>query len=236
MTKFFRICKAGALGLDGVAAKSLFYRDVAKYFRLERKKFVSRVRHIECVGRLELAQTTEGERYYLRLLLNHVRGPEGYDDLLCYNGIRYQTFRDSANARGLLEGDDHVIQCLDKAAVSATGAQLRELFCIILVHTPPSQPAALWERFAINLSDDCMWRIASLEMNTGLPTQAEVENYALFEMEKYLGEMGKSLDEVGLPQVNEIMLAETLRICNGPELAAIAAREDSLAAYIGSYH
>ena len=45
---------------------------------------------------------SEGERYYLRILLCHIRGPTSFIDLRTYNGVVY---KDAATARGLLEDD-----------------------------------------------------------------------------------------------------------------------------------
>lgn len=38
----------------------------------------------------------EGEKFYLRVLLNHVKGPTGFDDLRTVNEITYQTFKEAA--------------------------------------------------------------------------------------------------------------------------------------------
>ncbi|XP_075096268.1 uncharacterized protein LOC107806316 [Nicotiana tabacum] len=51
----------------------------------------------------QTANPREGERYYLRLLLNHVRGPLSFKDLLTVNGRECETFKEAAKERGLLE-------------------------------------------------------------------------------------------------------------------------------------
>ena len=80
------------------------------------------------------ANPREGEeRYYLRLLLNHVRGSTSFS-LLIVNGKRVQTFKDLAKERGLLESDESVTKCLDEAASFEMSYVFRRLFATILVY------------------------------------------------------------------------------------------------------
>ncbi|XP_057746430.1 uncharacterized protein LOC130965687 [Arachis stenosperma] len=46
-----------------------------------------------------------GEIYYLRLLLNFVRGPTSYEQIRTIDGVIYSTFRDACYAYGLLADD-----------------------------------------------------------------------------------------------------------------------------------
>ena len=41
------------------------------------------------IGRIYTVSPMEGEKFYLRVLLNHVKGPTGFDDLLTFIGITY---------------------------------------------------------------------------------------------------------------------------------------------------
>jgi hypothetical protein len=52
-----------------------------------------------------LCNPSEGERFYLRLLLLHVKGACGYQDLLTFNGTVFNSFKEAAKARSLLEDD-----------------------------------------------------------------------------------------------------------------------------------
>ena len=45
-----------------------------------------------------------GERYYLRILLQIVRGAICYEDLSSVNGALHSTFKEACLARGLLDG------------------------------------------------------------------------------------------------------------------------------------
>ena len=48
------------------------------------------------VGRIYTVSPFDGEKFNLRVLLNHVKGPTRFDDLLTVNGITYPTFKQAA--------------------------------------------------------------------------------------------------------------------------------------------
>ncbi|XP_020262692.1 uncharacterized protein LOC109838679 [Asparagus officinalis] len=58
------------------------------------------------VGRLVYAHPSSGERFYLRLLLNVVRGPTSYADIKNKDGIQYETFKETCVALRLLDDDN----------------------------------------------------------------------------------------------------------------------------------
>nr|XP_016469741.1 PREDICTED: uncharacterized protein LOC107792071 isoform X3 [Nicotiana tabacum]XP_016469742.1 PREDICTED: uncharacterized protein LOC107792071 isoform X3 [Nicotiana tabacum] len=62
------------------------------------------------IGRVVTCHPTEGERYYLRLLLMNVRGPKSYEDLRTVNEVRCSTFRESTEKRGLLYCNNSLIE------------------------------------------------------------------------------------------------------------------------------
>ncbi|XP_077237222.1 uncharacterized protein LOC143878892 [Tasmannia lanceolata] len=84
------------------------------------------------IGRLYFAHPSSGERYYLRMLLNIVRGSLNYEDILTINGILYPDFKSACSALGLLEDDSEWHEALEEASVWATSHQLRHLFASIL--------------------------------------------------------------------------------------------------------
>ncbi|XP_057247377.1 uncharacterized protein LOC125492930 [Beta vulgaris subsp. vulgaris] len=55
------------------------------------------------IGRVIYANPVEGERYYLRLLLTHIRGPQSFEDLLIVNTTKCSTFREAAYRRDFLK-------------------------------------------------------------------------------------------------------------------------------------
>ncbi|XP_071916209.1 uncharacterized protein [Coffea arabica] len=99
LTEFFEMNKANS------KAENLkcFYRDFPEHFVWSTKfKIWNKRKRKKIIGRLVTVSPKEGERYYLRLLLNHVRAPTSFDDLLTVNGQKMNCFRQAALNLGLL--------------------------------------------------------------------------------------------------------------------------------------
>ncbi|CAF1773852.1 unnamed protein product [Brassica oleracea var. botrytis] len=88
----------------------------------------------QSIGRLYNVHPSSGELYYLRLLINHLKGPTSFEDILTVNGIEYKKFHESCVARGLLDIDEEWHDAMTEAATWATSQQLQELFVMLLVH------------------------------------------------------------------------------------------------------
>ncbi|GAA0183206.1 hypothetical protein LIER_30666 [Lithospermum erythrorhizon] len=69
------------------------------------------------IGRLCTVNPVEGERYYLRLLLNNVHAPTSYDFLLLVDGVQCETFQMAAYLRGLLQQDGDIDKTMEEASV-----------------------------------------------------------------------------------------------------------------------
>jgi hypothetical protein len=63
-------------------AHSFLYREFPEYYRWDRlkKEWLRRKQRTQ-IGRIVYVCPAEEERYYLRVLLNHVRGATSFDDL-----------------------------------------------------------------------------------------------------------------------------------------------------------
>jgi hypothetical protein len=61
---------------------SFLYREFPEYYRWDRseKEWLQRKQRMQ-IGGMVYAYPTEGEMYYLLILLNHVRGATSFDDL-----------------------------------------------------------------------------------------------------------------------------------------------------------
>lgn len=53
-----------------------------------------------------------GESFYLRTLLNYVKGPMSFDDIKTVEGVKYNTFKESCFVLGLLNDDKEFIDVL----------------------------------------------------------------------------------------------------------------------------
>ena len=92
--------------------------------------------HGNIIGCVYSVHPGEGERYYLRMLFNHVRCTCYQDIRTLPDGTVCTTFKEACRRRGLLddlESDD----CLTEAATCAMPAQLRQLFITILCLMSP---------------------------------------------------------------------------------------------------
>nr|XP_016507198.1 PREDICTED: uncharacterized protein LOC107824907 [Nicotiana tabacum] len=125
---------------------NLLYKEFPEYFVWSSSdKFWARRQKRCAVGRIVTCHPIEGERYYLRLLLMHVRGWTSYKDLLTVNGEPCSTFRESLDKRGLLHCDNNLIECMSEAASYQMPYSLRRLFATLLVYCGPVNPRKLWE-------------------------------------------------------------------------------------------
>ena len=100
------------------------------------------------------ANPAEGERFFLRVLLNHVSGSKSFEDLKTVDGVLCDTFREAAERRGLIEADNTLDECLTESEQFAMPASLRRLFATILVFCEPSDVRRLWDRHLEAMSDD----------------------------------------------------------------------------------
>jgi len=73
------------------------------------------------IGRMYYAHSTLGERYYLRMLLNCVKGATSYEHLQIVDDTKHDTFKDACIAMGLLADDNEWHQALQEAGVWALG-------------------------------------------------------------------------------------------------------------------
>jgi hypothetical protein len=85
------------------------------------------------IGRIHFVPSRCGEIFYLRTLLNYVKGPTSYEDIKTVGDVKYKTFKEACFALGLLEDDKEFIDALNQAAQWGTANFLRNLFVALLV-------------------------------------------------------------------------------------------------------
>ncbi|KAG7985545.1 hypothetical protein I3843_03G030800 [Carya illinoinensis] len=135
--------------------RKLLYKEFPEFYVWSQQYKMWTIRKKQVViGRIVTANPFEGERYYLRMLLNHIRGPLSFDYLKTVNGILAPTFREAATMYGLLQRDDSLEECLYEASLYQMPFSLRRLFATILVYCNPTNPRDLWERFEQDMSAD----------------------------------------------------------------------------------
>ncbi|PWZ34044.1 UDP-arabinopyranose mutase 3 [Zea mays] len=144
------------------------------------------------VGRIVSAHPAEGERYYLRVLLNHVPGATSSVDLRTVDGVTLPTFREAAERRGLLESDNTLDDCLTERALFQMPSSLRRLFATILVYCEPSDVAVLWQKHKDSMSEDYQHKSQN---------KTHVEQMVLIDIRNMLQSMGKDIKTFPLPPI-----------------------------------
>ncbi|CAI2202024.1 7421_t:CDS:1, partial [Funneliformis geosporum] len=110
------------------------------------------------IGRLYIVQPSEGERYYLRILLNYIKGATSFNNLNTINEYICKTFKEACIHLDLLQNDNEWDICLYEASRINTGQQLRHLFAIILLYCQPISPERLWNKYKSELCKDILYQ------------------------------------------------------------------------------
>ncbi|GKC44699.1 ATP-dependent DNA helicase PIF1 [Tanacetum coccineum] len=108
----------------------------------------------KCIGRIVYLSPDSGERYYLRMLLNVVRGPRYFEELMTVNKKIYATFKATCFAYGLLNDDKEWTHAIAEA----------------------NRPLQLWEENWATLSEDILHKKEFQDiprLNPGLLTNLE---------------------------------------------------------------
>ncbi|KAH0633393.1 hypothetical protein KY284_036179 [Solanum tuberosum] len=214
LTEYFRMC------LNDTDARNYLYREFPKHYvwNSQSKVWTKRKSH-SVIGRINVgkyytliggiyelnskltrmieitANPREGEMYYDRLLLNHVRGPTSFEDLLTINGIHCHTFKEAAKEKGLLESDDSISECLREAVIFKMPVALRMLFATNLVHCNPTDVRRLWDTYYNDMSNDFQ-RIHAKSPEAKLQSTLKSVN-------AYLESMGQSDAKFDMPQIQQ---------------------------------
>ncbi|XP_074374103.1 uncharacterized protein LOC141714484 [Apium graveolens] len=183
-------------------ARELTYSDFpTRWVWNNRDKIWTRRKKGISIGRMYFAHPSSGERFYMRMLLNVVKGSTSFECIRTVNRVRYKTFKAACYALGLLDDDKEWIDCLNEAAIWANGYELRNLFVTILIYCQVSDASQLWKNTYTALSEDMTslqrkrFRNKELQM-----TEEQVEAYTLVEIETLMQKLGKSLRDIdGMP-------------------------------------
>ncbi|XP_012571087.1 uncharacterized protein [Cicer arietinum] len=156
----------------------------------------TRQKNGRCVGRIYYVPPTSGEKFYLRMLLNKVRGSRSFEDIKTVNGFVHLTYKDTCYALGLLEDDKEFDDCIKEAVAWGNGIQLCQLFSTILLNCIVINPGLLWESNLKLLLEDILYRQRRLLNFPDLHlSDDQLKNYALSEIQKPLRKVDKSLED-----------------------------------------
>ncbi|KAG5532360.1 hypothetical protein RHGRI_026852 [Rhododendron griersonianum] len=194
LTQFFHMNR-----YDKDAKKGKFlYKDFPVAFVWSTKmRCWTKRRHKNVIGRIVAINPSQGELYYLRLLLNHIRCPTSFSYLRTVGSKTYSTYREATVAHGLLVDDKSNEKCLEESCAYQMPNSLRQLFCTILVFCGALNPRELLLKFEEPLTEDYVKRQGMLPV--------EARQTLLRFVKSALGSMGKTLQDFDLDDllVNE---------------------------------
>ena len=160
----------------------------------DRKRWSRRKNNKYSIGRLAYIHPTSGELFYLRMLLCHQKGCQGFTELRTVNEIVYTTYRAACDALGLLGDDKEWDTALQEACGSASSPELRFLFARLLTHCDIAQPLQLWDKYWQRMADDIP---ATVSRQVNIPNyyvnDDDLQGYVLYELEIILSSCGKSV-------------------------------------------
>ena len=146
----------------------------------------------------------EGERFYLRMLLNHVTGCTSFQCIRTLaDGTVCESYKEAARSLGLLEDDKELDECLTDETASAMPPQMRQLFVTILLFNVPTDPLVHWENHKASLAEDFLQRAKVSVSDVQL--DEHILNSVLLDIKQRLEKHGKSLsDYPGMPMPRNI--------------------------------
>ncbi|XP_060207250.1 uncharacterized protein LOC132635050 isoform X2 [Lycium barbarum] len=179
-------------------ARELTYAEFPLKFVWDRKtkKWEKRKTSAFSIGRILFVPPGSGELYYLRLLLNVIRGPTCYGDLKRINNRDHTTFRDACYALGLLDDDREYVDAIKEASDWGMPSYLRQLFAMLLLSNSMSRPEYVWQSTWQLLSEDILHEERVLLSNPEAEvSDDELKNRCLQKLEKILKGCGRSFQD-----------------------------------------
>jgi hypothetical protein len=207
ITKFTQWMEANKIHELG---KELTYAEFPSKFvwKSKTKSWEKRKTKDYAIGRIYYAHPASGERYYLRMLLNTMKGCTSFENIRTVDGVIHPTYKLACKALGFLDDDNEWIECINEASSWASGTQLRQLFTTILTHCEVTSPKMLWDSTWEALCEDMQYkRRTILNFQTLQLTTTQKKAYALIEIEKLMRQVGKSLKDypdIDLPNDAEL--------------------------------
>ncbi|KAJ3702052.1 hypothetical protein LUZ61_005757 [Rhynchospora tenuis] len=187
-------------------ARNLTYIEIPTKFTWKQdiKAWERRKQNRKRLARMLFVHPNVGELYYLRMLLNIVRGPTSFEEVRTIDGVLYSTYKEACDALGLLDNDNEWLYTLQQVAGSATSQEVRRLFVDILLYSEVTSALQLWDACWRLMGDDILYKIRHRyripEFNC---SDLILKDHILYELEDMLLSRGRSLDFVKLPQPTE---------------------------------
>ncbi|XP_047267387.1 uncharacterized protein LOC124897838 [Capsicum annuum] len=126
------------------------------------------------IDRIFFVPPGSGELYYLRMLLNIIKGPKCYEYLRTVNNIVHLIFRDACYALGLLDDDKEYVDVIKEASNWGMPSYLRQLFSMLLLSNSMSRPEFVWEATSMLLSEDILHEVQRVMDNPAKRSKGDI--------------------------------------------------------------
>lgn len=150
--------------IDALARTLTYAEFPTKFVWKPENKIWQRRKQGFAVGRIHYVPPSLGEAYYLRVLLNKVKGPTSWEDIRTvsdrfydYQGKDdkiYDSYRDTCFALGLLDDDKEYIEAIKEGHRISFADSVRRLFVMLLTSNSIVRPDHVWNETWEYMSDD----------------------------------------------------------------------------------
>ena len=148
-----------------------------------------------CIGRIHAVPRSSDDRYYLRMLLHHVKGVTCHKDIRTINDVVYDTYKAAACSLGLLSDDKEIEFAMQETWDFGNSQKLRSLFSILLNFSEISNPKAIFDKFIDHMMEDIQYQ------NPNIVNNNDLMNECLIKIDDLLQDMGSSMAQFpDLPQ------------------------------------
>ncbi|XP_071718987.1 uncharacterized protein [Rutidosis leptorrhynchoides] len=149
------------------------------------------------VRRINFMPPKAGETYYLRILLNKVKGPTCYEDIRTINNQAHDTFKEACYALGLLDDDREYVASIKVTYKVASGDFCRNLFVSLITSDSLSCADRVWKESCDLLFEvlirECTEQQFNLDENE---LKKILYNLALAKIERLLNRSENSLKNI----------------------------------------
>ncbi|XP_076055175.1 uncharacterized protein LOC143033569 [Oratosquilla oratoria] len=188
---FFKLCE------NDVFARTLLCTEVPTYYVFCKKSSVwtERSRGSISIGRMQTTNSKNAERFYLRLMLSHVRGSKSFSDIWTVEGVEYATYREVVKAMGLMKDKDHWEKTLMEIVNHTNnGKDLRSTYATMLVFCDLEDQSEVWLDIRDYFASDFLYKSGKTHYND------EIYLDALDEIQEYVYNCGGvDITKYGLP-------------------------------------
>ena len=170
-------------------AKKIKYVNIPQYYNFKNKCWIKRqkIRKYKAIGRLNVVSPKDSERFFLKLILNRVKGATSFIDLRTYENQIYNTYRETAIVMGLIEHETQLYNIFEEACQIMLPVQLRKFFATFLL-CENIEGYIIWEKYKNFFTEDFT---------------ENKEDKALAHINQILSTEEMSCTNFGLPEPNE---------------------------------